>query len=81
MKIEMKIILDIGENFINHEDTEEREWLMEKVLKNYKQLHLHSNEIGDTVGDVIGVENISYTTQHFVYCVVGCGLWENLSLE
>jgi len=54
MKVEMTLVVDLGESFINPDDQEERDWLFNGILK-IPHLHLHSNEIGDTVGEIIEI--------------------------
>jgi len=57
MKIEITLIIELDKNFINPNCKEEREWLFEEILIK-KGLLLHSNEIGDTIGNVIEVKNV-----------------------
>ena len=54
MKIEITLIIDLGKNFIDPNNIEERDWLFQDILVP-KDLLLHSNEIGDTIGNVIEV--------------------------
>ncbi len=55
MKIEFKITVDLG---TYPYDDDEYLWFIENVINNIDELHLHSNEIGDSVGEIIKVEDI-----------------------
>ena len=59
MKIRMTIEF-IVEDAFNVEDEEEKIWLENTVLCGDGNLLLHSNEVGDTVGVVKSVKNITY---------------------
>ena len=58
MKVELKLTVDLGDDFIDPHDNDEREWLINEVLNNTNELYLHSNYIGDGLGDVTKVEDI-----------------------
>ena len=51
MKLRIELEIDLGDNFINPNDKEERYWLFNHILTE-SNLFLHDNEIGDTIGDV-----------------------------
>ncbi len=51
MKLRIELEIDLGDNFINPNDKEERDWLFNHVLTE-SNLFLHDNEIGDTIGDI-----------------------------
>lgn len=51
MKIRIELQVDLGDNFINEEDQEERDWLFDHILTK-DNLYLHDNEIGDTIGTI-----------------------------
>ena len=51
MKIKIELEIDLGNNFINQNDKEERDWLFNHILTK-SNLFLHDNEIGDTIGEV-----------------------------
>ena len=51
MKLRIELEIDLGDNFINPNDKEERDWLFNHILTE-SNLFLHDNEIGDTIGDV-----------------------------
>ena len=51
MKLRIELEIDLGDNFINPNDKEERHWLFNHILTE-SNLFLHDNEIGDTIGDV-----------------------------
>ena len=51
MKIKIELEIDLGDNFINQNDKEERDWLFNHILTK-SNLFLHDNEIGDTIGEV-----------------------------
>ena len=51
MKVKIELEIDLGDNFINQNDKEERDWLFNHILTK-SNLFLHDNEIGDTIGEV-----------------------------
>jgi len=59
MKFKITLTIDIGDDFINKNNKEEVDWLLGNVI-NYdaKNYYLHSNEIGDELGEVVEVNNI-----------------------
>lgn len=56
MKVEMKLTLELDDNEWGNSETE-MFWLVSNVL-DADLLSLHSNEIGDSVGKVIDIDNI-----------------------
>lgn len=54
MKIKIELEIYLGDNFINQNDKEERDWLFNHILTK-SNLFLHDNEIGDTIGEVTNV--------------------------
>ena len=58
MKIEITLVIDTDDFFIDEKEPTEREWLFEEILKDTKSLSLFSNEIGDTIGTIIETKNI-----------------------
>tara|TARA_Y100000034_G_C6597165_1_gene259661 strand:- start:135 stop:320 length:186 start_codon:yes stop_codon:yes gene_type:complete len=54
MKIKIELEISLGDNFINQNDKEERDWLFNHILTK-SNLFLHDNEIGDTIGEVTNV--------------------------
>lgn len=54
MKLRIELEIDLGDNFINPNDKEERDWLFNDILTK-SNLFLHDNEIGDTIGEVINI--------------------------
>lgn len=60
MKIRMTIELDLGNNFIDYKDDEERMWAENEILIGNRELIVHSNEIGDYVGEVTKVTNLQW---------------------
>ncbi len=65
MKLRIELEIDLGDNFINPNDKEERDWLFNHVLTE-SNLFLHDNEIGDTIGDikkVIKCEEVQFTNK------------------
>ena len=57
-KIKMTIIVDVTDFPMNWNDEEELDWLNTEVLSEKGELTLHSNVIGDVIGEVISIENI-----------------------
>ena len=51
MKVKIELEIDLGDNFINQNDKEERDWLFNHILTK-SNLFLHDNKIGDTIGEV-----------------------------
>ena len=60
MKVRMTIELDLGNDFINYKDDEERMWIENEILIGNRELIVHSNEIGDYVGEVTKVTNLQW---------------------
>ena len=60
MKVRMTIELDLGNDFINYKDDEERMWVENEILIGNRELIVHSNEIGDYVGEVTKVNNLTW---------------------
>lgn len=56
MKVKMTIEVEVDNSFGESED--EKLWLENEVLIGNRSLFLHSNEIGDTIGEVSKVSNI-----------------------
>lgn len=59
MKIKMTIEVEI-DNKIFGDSEEEKLWFENKVLIDDGSLLLHSNEIGDTIGEIKSVKNIRW---------------------
>lgn len=51
MKIKIELVINLGDDYIDETDAEEKDWLFNHTLAAH-DLFLFSNEIGDTVGDV-----------------------------
>ena len=66
MKFKITLTIDIGDDFINKNNKEEVDWLLGNVI-NYdaKNYYLHSNEIGDELGEVVEVNNIETLSDEF----------------
>lgn len=60
MKVRMTIEIDLGNTFINHKDDEERIWAENEILIGNRELIVHSNEIGDYIGEVTKVSNLTW---------------------
>ena len=60
MKVRMTIELDLGNDFINHKDDEERMWAENEILIGNRELVVHSSEIGDYIGEVTKVSNLTW---------------------
>ena len=54
MKLLIELEIDLGNTFINSKDQDERDWLFNEILTK-GDLSLHSNEIGDQVGNITKV--------------------------
>lgn len=54
MKIIIELEIDLGNSFFDPKENEEVDWFYNEVL-NPKTLYLHSNEIGDLVGEITQV--------------------------
>lgn len=51
MKLRIELEIDLGDNVIDPNDKEQRDWLFNHILTE-DNLYLHDNEIGDVIGDV-----------------------------
>lgn len=59
MKVILEVYIDI-ENTFDVDDKEEREWFENEILKDHKNIYVHSNEIGDSLGEVKKVKLMGY---------------------
>ena len=59
MKIEMKIVIELDSNLFGN-TRQEILWLENEILIGNRSLIIHSNEIGDIVGEITSVKNIKY---------------------
>ena len=55
MKLKVELEIDLGDNFINENDIEEKEWLFETILIK-EELILHSNDIGESIGTITSIK-------------------------
>lgn len=55
MKIEIKATVIIDDDFINWDDKDQLDWFTYEVLKS-GEVSILSNEIGDTIGEVIDID-------------------------
>lgn len=60
MKVRLTIEIDLDKNLINFSDDEEKMWVENEVLVGNRELIVHSNEIGDYVGEVTSVKNLTW---------------------
>ena len=58
MKIQLTLIVDLGDNWIDPDDAEERDWFFKDVVGEAKQLYIHSNEAGDELGEIIEIVEV-----------------------
>jgi hypothetical protein len=58
MKIKMTIEVEIDDEAFGPYDNDNRFWMENEILVGDGSLVLHSNEIGDTVGDILRVSDI-----------------------
>ena len=55
MKLKVELEIDLGDNFINENDIEEKVWLFETILTK-EELILHSNNIGESIGTITSIK-------------------------
>ena len=55
MKLKVELEIDLGDNFINENDIEEKVWLFETLLTK-EELILHSNDIGESIGTITSIK-------------------------
>lgn len=60
MKVRLTIEIDLDKNLINFSDDEERMWVENEILVGNRELIVHSNEIGDYVGEVTSVKRLTW---------------------
>lgn len=60
MILKLTIELDLDEN-VYYNCEEEKLWMKNEILIGNKSLLLHSNEIGNTIGEIIKVSNIQWS--------------------
>jgi hypothetical protein len=58
MRVKMIIEVEIDDEAFAPYDDENRFWIENEILVGNGSLVLHSNEIGDTVGDILKVSDI-----------------------
>ena len=64
-----KVKLTITIELTNYElDNDEKEWYEKDILIAGDGLILHSNEIGDSLGSAIKVENVRWLNESQRYC-------------
>jgi len=54
MILEIILTVELDETFIDEKDPIQQDWLRNTVLSK-EELRLHSNEIGDEVGEILNV--------------------------
>lgn len=59
-KVKLTITIEVDEQMFGLEDKEGVDWFFNEVLSDQGILSLHSNDIGDTIGDVINVEKVHF---------------------
>ena len=59
MKIKMTIEIEV-DNDVFGQTEEEKLWLENEILIGNKSMLIHSNEIGDYIGEITSVKNIQY---------------------
>lgn len=64
MIVKMTIEVELEDDMYNLDDDNERLWLENEILVGDGNLILHSNDIGDSVGVVKKVRNVSYYPQN-----------------
>ena len=55
MKLKVELEIDLGDNFINENNIEEKLWLFETILTK-EELILHSNDIGESIGTITSIK-------------------------
>jgi hypothetical protein len=60
MKIRMTVEIDLASSLINHENDDERMWVENEILVGTRELMIHSEEVGDFIGEVTKVSNLSW---------------------
>ena len=60
MKIKLTIEVNVSDDFLDIDSDEQKQWAENEILVGDRSLLLHSNEIGDTVGEVVSVKNIQW---------------------
>ena len=63
MKIRMTVEFELDDNFFGDIE-EDIMWLENKILVGDRNLLLHSNEIGDTLGEITKVSNITINNKN-----------------
>ena len=65
MKIKIELEINLGDDVINPNDKEERDWLFNHILTK-SNLSLHDKEIGDTIGELTKIVKCEEINQ-FLY--------------
>lgn len=60
MKVRLTIEIDLNKNLINFYDDDERMWVENEILLGNRTLMVHSNEIGDCIGEVTSVKKLTW---------------------
>ena len=51
MRVKIEMIVDLGDSFCDFENKNESEWFEHHVM-NKQDIKIHSNEIGDELGEI-----------------------------
>jgi len=57
MKLHITLEIDLGNHFFDPDESDELEWFERDIVGDPSQLYIHSNEIGDELGEVTKIIN------------------------
>jgi hypothetical protein len=57
MKIELTLVVELNDS-INPTCNEEKDFIFNVLFNNKNSLYLHSNEIGDEIGNIVELKNV-----------------------
>lgn len=60
----MTVEIDLGDGLIDCKDNEQRVWAENEILTGNRQLVVHSNDIGDYIGEVTKVLDLIWLDEY-----------------
>ena len=60
MKVKVTIEVELCPMLINHENDDERMWVENEIFVGNRQITLHSNDVGDFIGEVTKLGKLTW---------------------
>lgn len=65
MKVLMMVEVDLGDSLFDPKDNEQRIWAENEILVGDKHLVMHSNDVGDYIGEVTKVIDLIWLDKNY----------------